>query len=133
MIEDTLVSYETSKLLKENGFREKCLYFVNPDSEFGKKIQLSCDGIKCCYNNCGNMVDCPSVDMVMQWFREKHKLYINVTWVYDAIGQTFCKYSILIKDKQKTHESKDWYAGYGNCAEAAFKYCIVHKLLTKEE
>lgn len=77
-IREAYVSFETAKLLKEKGFKEKTIPFYQKDGKFCSRIGNVCQ--PCDWNNeYKNKYDfysAPTQQMAMRWLREVHKIVI---------------------------------------------------------
>lgn len=76
MITEDYVSFETAKLLKENGFDWECRAFYVKSKECGIELFHAKEPYN--YNN--NVHPCtsaPTLQMAMKWLREVHNLVIE--------------------------------------------------------
>lgn len=74
------VPYSLALLAKEKGFDEPCLTCYTPNKEFIEDDYYSIR--KPCMNR-SNKPDYPAAPLYQQlvdWFREKHRLYVEVSW-----------------------------------------------------
>ena len=83
-IQEDYCDFETSKLLKEKGFDEKCRGGYH--SEFddnGNPIVMFEEWMAQPYNNDfvdeGFLCSAPTHQMAMKWLREEHKIYIVIS------------------------------------------------------
>ena len=157
MIVEDYVSFETAKLLKENGFKEwcRCCYGVavlhnGEDISFDEECDLKDEGREneieyveggaFYYFNCDNsdkdakVWAAPTLQMAMKWLREVHNLHIEVY-------RTACGYLYIISkvptgsdlyDDGDAYDGDDensgqWTTNEKAC-EAAIKYCL-HNLI----
>lgn len=125
------VSFETAKLLKEQGFKIPYDSFrgvyingifkrLNPGDGYG-------------YNTGDEIVEVCSLQMVMKWLREVHKLHIilDIHWLYFA-NQNGWMYTISrilengneYVDSRGDENDKNFYPTYEEAAEAGIKYCL---------
>ena len=121
MITEDYVSFETAKLLKENGFNEKC--YVNYSSNGSTQhfnYQAPSDG-----------VPCPTLQMAMKWLRDVHNLAVFPTTYYRELGKdniihdygsTIVKLGTFetVGDISNTFEADT----YEETAEKAIQYCL---------
>ena len=99
MITEDYVSFETAKLLKENGFdSDECEVHYDPYNHQEYEITLQ---------------------MAMKWLREVHKLYIYVA--HDSMENTWFA---RVYNDYKTLSDVDNYSTYEQACEAAIKYCL---------
>lgn len=122
MIEETYVSFETAKLLKEKGFPQntfRCHYIIDGNINY-----------KSFENRCGfgdYDIIAPTLEMAMKWLREIHNIHIVVYPYTDKKGHHFnflfdtyaygCwhELGIYITDSWNTYEQ---------ACEVAIKYCL---------
>ena len=143
MIKEDYVSFETSKLLKEKGFDEKCHRYWQYDKANDKD---DVDGIwlRCCddvfeLNN--SELDtlfeesllnfgysAPTLQMVMKWLREVHDLHIIAyPWKADReerathwCCRVYKSFNLLGYEKYTNETPKS----YEEACEIAIKYCL---------
>lgn len=105
MIEEDYVSFETAKLLKENGFDEKVVSFYPP----------------------GN-IQRPTLQMAMKWLREEKGVYIEIPIVgmeWEAPTKWYFGWRCQTKDVIDRLRSQDAnYTSYEEAAEEAIKHCL---------
>ena len=100
MIEEDYVSFETAKLLKDNGFDEKVVSFYPP----------------------GN-IQRPTLQMAMKWLREWYYLYI----ILDFERPNCIEYKIYEFDDEELKRCLlhyDYEESYEEAYEEAIKYCL---------
>lgn len=143
MITEDYVSFETAKLLKEKGFDEKCFqYYVIyakwdgvPFQDYAIEFRrlysedeplINSKGLKCFSEerNKHSVFSAPTLQMVIKWLREEHKIFITIG---------LCTYPILNKctwipqvetlNDCYPNVSKE-YGTYEEACEAAIKYCL---------
>lgn len=90
MVEETYVSFECAKLLKEKGFDEDCFAYYYNMPHKGNVITYSVDRPK---NSDLNRLYCnmefgslPTQQMTIAWLRIVHKIYIY-TLIREILGQ----------------------------------------------
>lgn len=127
-IEEDYVSFEIAKLLKEKGFHEDC------KCQYGRHGDISWTS---CNNGNVTTFARPTLQMVMKWLREVHRLYIDVGFGNDYKGEFLYMGDIydLTKDaiyaKYKPIIEADDYLFYNpktyeEAVEEAIKYCLEH-------
>lgn len=85
MVEESFVSFETAKMLKEKGFDELGDYYYTKNGEFTDCLTIG-------YVNCGDRVICknhtlfpykaPTQQMAMRWLREVHNISVEIASGY---------------------------------------------------
>lgn len=95
-MEESYVSFEIAKLLKEKGFDEPCVKFF---WKLGTRFKESMD--KDCPNNSDlnyifkESYSAPTQQMAMDWIRTNYKIHIspyftNIGWHYEIFDLTRC-------------------------------------------
>ena len=119
MITEDYVSFETAKLLKEKGFDDNCAALYDLRSG-----ELNQRGVGYVFNNgqWDNFITAPTLQMVMKWLREVHKLFIHI----DVIREASCWTADIqdIKNDVAIYPVKEEFSGYEQACEAAIKYCL---------
>ena len=116
MITEDYVSHETAKLLKEKGF-----IYHNCHTAYDK------DGVFFLYGDYSKdrkgVVDAPTLQMVMKWLREVHKIFISIfpTLETDMITSEDYNYAIY---KGNAVVYQTCCVTYEEGCEAAIKYCL---------
>ena len=153
MITEDYVSFETAKLLKENGFNEWCFkcYGIavlhnGADISFDEECELKDEGREneIEYVEGGRLYDyasnnrenvrvvwaAPTLWAAMKWLREEKKIGIEVNINFDcAAGKWYYEYGFCIFQLSGTFEKLaecdyDGYKTYEGACEAAIKYCL---------
>lgn len=105
---EDFVTFEIAKILKEKGFKEKCLFAYNDNQVINPKVveeygDLTDDGYYELTEDCGgklkfdevyiyeqqiilqdkiiikrNFIDAPTISQVMKWLREEKELHIEI-------------------------------------------------------
>lgn len=126
MITENYVSSETAELLKEKGFNEECRAFYVKSKECG--IELFPAERSHNYNdNIYPRTSAPTLQMVMKWLREVHRIDIEVRTHYlNYLKLNDIRYysgKILKGSEDVIHTiyAKDTYE---EVCEAAIKYCL---------
>lgn len=99
MIEEQFVSFETAKMLKEAGFREKTKTHYSNRGEVWETAMPADynDDLNC--NSCSR----PTQALAARWLRETHKICLILNpmsdgWMYDLFDLKKYQYIILSKD-----------------------------------
>lgn len=127
---ESIVSYETAKLLKSAGFNDTCRAFWKVCN--GKTNLYNCDKRQRFDYCCNNMLEmyndsseenvaAPTLQMARIWLYEKTKLdvlvYLN--------GKSYV--FVIYRDKSPLTQLKmDSYDTYDEAMEHGIKYCLVH-------
>lgn len=133
MIEESYVSFETAKLLKERGFSEECsrngYYVVN-------KYSTGVHWNPMIYNvgdttfeySINNVIPKPTQQMVMSWLREVHKLYIEPFSIKDydkkKVEYTYSIQDLGFPGSDDGIDTCKTYDTHEEAVEAAIKYCL---------
>jgi hypothetical protein len=75
MSEEQYVGCETAKLLKDRGFKEKCVYFYDWDEE-DEIYRICSNGESCNEARFPSYYSMPTQQMAMQWLREVHHIHV---------------------------------------------------------
>jgi len=128
MIEETYVSFETAKLLKENGFDEKVSthYLVHPSGFpefFDKKDEFP--------EPEDVWLKCPTHQMALKWLREVHNKHcdigydIDLYWFFQIIELKELKELFDYSELKYYHtENETGFNSYEEAVESAIKYCL---------
>lgn len=131
MITEDYVSFETAKLLKENGFGGECMsMYLTPKPHSGmgnpNEAKIAPHGRDSHYYD-GYLYQCeaPTLQMAMKWLREEHKLYINI-WAdpKDAENDNF---DIIFRAQVYNGTSNYGtyeFSTYEHACDASIKYCL---------
>ena len=114
-MKNLFVPYEIALALKEKGFYEPCLgAYINTcdeiDIEMGNfkepilYISATYNSIE--YKNSENIILAPLYQQVIDWFREKHKIQIEILWRGDM--STFCYKLGRFEYGSHTFSEQDW-------------------------
>ena len=125
MVEESYVSFETARLLKEKGFAGECDWYYPKD---GWEIeQLDLYELNYCRES---FIEAPSLALVMRWLREVRGILL---WMYPVIPlsvpQNKKEFNWEWDGKKQLHSAihfgdKQKYKSYEEAAEAAIKYCL---------
>ena len=133
MIEESYVSFETAKLLKEAGFEAnlKTRYVEEEKDEwaFWESGTKRSD-----YNYFDDTIACPTQALAARWLREKHRIVVDVTFIPPSVDGDEWQYFIGEMDDmvwEGDFESSDRkYSTYEEAFEAGLQEAI--KLITNE-
>ena len=129
---ESIVSYETAKLLKQAGFNDTCRAFWKVWN--GKTNLYNCDKGQCFDYCCNNMfemyndsaeenVAAPTLQMAMKWLRETHNLFVDTYYDYDfREGYKFSIHKLTKGTTLETHNEN--YSTYEEACEEGIKHCL---------
>ena len=135
MITEGFVNLEIGKLLKEKGFDEFCfcINYPLPDGSphsiivpnlISNSMLPSVNEFRFCkYKE--DLITIPTLQMVMRWLREVHKLYINI-WA-DPKDVESNDFDIIFKAQVYNGTSNYGtyeFSTYEEAAEIEIKYCL---------
>lgn len=135
MITEDYVSFETAKLLKEKGFDEPTTKSYYTEG-FENPMIFSHDLLPCIRPN---EFLCPTLQMVMKWFRKEHQIGIFPSQYHiykdNAVSDEFGYGVEIIKlgtdiplnpNEEKISDKGRYftYTSYEQACEAAIKYCL---------
>lgn len=102
MVTEDYVSFETSKLLKENGFDEECQQYYG-DYKY----------------------PCPTLQMTLKWLREVHHIFIDIKSRFSRNADNDVCFWYSCKKLTDKYEIVDgeWLC-YEEACETAIKYCL---------
>lgn len=135
-MENKYVSYGTAKLLKINGFNEKCFFsYLNDWGNKTVKLEAPMhvsilnpeDGLRndalTVYNGVHwEYVSAPTISDAIDWLREKYQLHIYAFYTTSVEGSKWC-YEIQKIDEDWTY-SKHYGMEYNECLEEAINYSL---------
>ena len=110
--------YELALMLKEKGFNEPCLGRYRD-----KKFQLYSVIKEHCYNSdpiSNKDISAPLYQQVIDWFREKHNIMIEVHWQEGTQNYSFC-YGYKAGKWFFPKETLNYYPAYSQAIEEALK------------
>lgn len=126
-IQEDYVSFEVAKLLKEKGFDVPCNCYG------------TYNGVNLTYRLCITdkytnwnkhtdefIISCPTLQIVMKWFRKKYNLCIvSLPVVTDDNGEAGCLWNYMISKKLEiSHNSENLYESPETALNDAIKYCL---------
>lgn len=133
MITEDYVSFETAKLLKENGFEGDTSCYYTKDNSKRWVYQHYHDFDK------KDRIECPTIQMAMKWLREVHEIFIEIP-IYSIAKPVLYRWNAfkngrLVTDEEKPKTSNCiikgddnnptvYYYKYEESCEAAIKYCL---------
>lgn len=134
MIEESYVSFDTAKLLKEAGFDEWCCYGYNKD---GNKTPLSLKNstIEEMFNSIGDewYVSAPTQALAARWLREVHRISVDAAFMAPSTNIDVWQYFIGKMDDMiwpgDFETCERTYATYEEAMEAGLQEAI--KLIKK--
>ena len=88
MIEESYVSFNTAKMLKEAGFDVPCTSQYT-DNGFGWN-NLS----RVNYNSCESLFSRPTQALAARWLREVHRIVVDVAYIPPHVGRDVWKYFV---------------------------------------
>ena len=132
MIEESYVSFDTARMLKEAGFEAnlKTRYVEEEKDEWA----FWASGTKRSdYNYFDDTIACPTQALAARWLREKHRIVVDVTFIPPSVDGNAWQYFIGEMDdmvwKGDFESSDRKYSTYEEALEAGLKEAI--KLIKK--
>lgn len=135
MIQEEYVSFDVAKLLKENGFNEKCqkvylddgrsMWFTNfmEGESFGDNtdIKAALD-----YDNSVTSAAYlhPTDQVAMRWFREMHGISIEPLIDWGSGDEYWWTVDVVRIKKNGLIAKLSGFESYEDAVEAALKYCL---------
>ena len=89
MIEESYVSFDTAKLLKEAGFHIPCIKVYNKHSKNLAAWSYASDS-----NQHQRYYSAPTQDLAARWLREKHRIVVDVTFIPPSVDGDEWQYFI---------------------------------------
>lgn len=131
MITEDYVSFETAKLLKEQGFNAEIDTYYSPEGEFkiwcpnGLKSYLDNKGTETWWFKC----IAPTLQMAMKWLREVHGLHISLEpcYDYDSMHIIFLAFVQNVADVHEFMDGRKNVTSHPSAEksyELAIKYCL---------
>ena len=124
MIEESYVSFDTAKLLKEAGFNETCRYSYDNVGGF-RWFKIGGSTPK-------GWVPCPTQALAARWLREVHRIVVDVAYIPPHVGRDVWQYFVGEMDDmiwEGKYETGRKYATYEQAMEAGLQEAI--KLIKK--
>ena len=127
MVTEDYVSFETAKLLKENGFDGECIAYYSEFKDNNTNLHR--------WRNRSNYVNVknsgytlvPTLQMAMKWLRDVHKKVINVEYIDFLEHGEVWSYSVLDRNTfHKFTEKSESFTehSYEEACEEGIKYCL---------
>lgn len=114
-------SFELSKLLKEKGFDGWCEHYIFENYEGYRSEGI---GNPTDWNKYGGHTSIPSLALAMKWLREKHKLFIDISFQKDEDDLVTWFYMTWALDDRKRDVEEVDFTSYEEAVEAALKYTL---------
>lgn len=121
MVTEDYVSFETAKLLKENGFDDKYtnafydktgrLYFIDLLNDLSDHPDNDTD------------IAASTLYMAMKWLREVHNIFFNVNYFHIDVGNKWACLTIWLPYKNGCESSIEGF-DIETIYESAIKYCL---------
>ena len=125
MIEESYVSFDTAKILKEAGFDEPCRFCYTPCKDIiRKKYKRNSDFVKGFYSR-------PTQALAARWLREVNGIHVSSNIFMDSANDadgktvdewTFWSYDLFDNSGRIIEESDDRYDSYEEALEAGLKH-----------
>lgn len=128
MIQERYCSYELSKLLKDKGFDEPCHHCYDYEEDDGKLLFSFKERVN---SDLYDLCTVPTHQMACDWLREKGyhiEIYANASGYNYIISKTPNNGTDIHgshEDYEGTNDGGAW-DDYGECVEAAIKYCLTN-------
>lgn len=130
---ECFVNYQMALKLKEKGFMEKCFASYDKDGMFGlnycqpSRIRaVSYDDCMQCNNSDSSLVDAPTIEQVLSWFRTNKKLHVEFTYVFSEIE--LWDFEVQSVGDYRKYWTNENYTSYNDAAFNAVSY-ILNELL----
>ena len=83
MIEESYVSFETAKILKDAGFNVPiCKHYTRSGATWTSAVQEIIDDSKDC-----TWFPCPTQALAARWLREVHRIVVDVAYIPPHVGR----------------------------------------------
>lgn len=119
MIEESYVSFDTAKLLKEAGFDAPCF---NQYTERGTIWHCDCPEN---FNKSQCATSCPTQALAARWLREKHHINVYACFDYEKFDERkwfFTREHTMVNDDSAVYCSITNYNSYEEALEAGLKH-----------
>jgi hypothetical protein len=126
MIEESYVSFDTARMLKEAGFRELT------KTHYSNSGQIWETAMPADYNDDFNCNTCnrPTQALAARWLREKHKIHVGADMAYSKLVAEKWIYQIRFTDSiGNPYKCVGWFNNYEEALEAGLQEAI--KLIKK--
>lgn len=118
-ITEDYVSFETAKLLEEKGFSEETVPFYEENGRFCSRIGNVYQPFDWNHDKRFIYYSAPTLQMVMKWLREVHKIFLNINFIQEHFCFTYRIIHNGVEEKFVVYSST-----YEEACEAAIKYCL---------
>lgn len=119
-MEELFVPYNLALLAKDKGFNEECIAYFDPDKKFCfyPLAPLTNSGLK----NDEGYFSAPLYQQLIDWFREKDRIDINISCNYERNTWYFgyCKHGYGYHNNY-TNKSENYYEALNQALEESFK------------
>ena len=122
-IEESYVSFETAKLLKEKGFNEACWswYHNGNNTHTGTSRYRNSELEKYDFSKA-------TLAHAMKWLREVHNIHIDICSIWDTIHWLYQVFVITPRTARNSYVDKILYTSYEQAVEAAIQYSLENLL-----
>ena len=111
--------YELAAIAKEKGFKEPCMaYTYTGDTALNKDIFVLPSNKIEDHNVDSLSVSHPLYAQIIDWFREEHKIHIEVNYMDDVLLYNF---KLTLLDINEEREGINWKLSYYDALEAAIE------------
>lgn len=121
MIEESYVSFDTARLLKEAGFDVPCF---NQYTERGTIWHCDCPEN---FNKSQCVTSCPTQALAARWLREVHHINVYACFDYEKFDERkwfFTREHTMVNDDSAVYCSITNYKSYEEALEAGLKHCL---------
>ena len=119
MTEEQYITFQTAKLLKENGFDGECGRYYDPDGRLRMKGDI-----------CWNEAETPTQAVALRWLREDYRIAVMpIPYRYPGKWKNILVYlgePMEKDDKYDICELDDTYTSYEQAAEAGIRHVVTH-------
>ena len=93
MIEESYVSFDTARMLKEAGFDVPCRDFFTIEGDGNVVIT---EARSCREHNSfeGCFISCPTLALAARWLREEHRIVVDVAYIPPHVGRDVWQYFV---------------------------------------
>ena len=121
MIEESYVSFDTARMLKEAGFDVPCF---NQYTERGTIWHCDCPEN---FNKSQCVTSCPTQALAARWLREAHYINVYACFDYEKFDERkwfFTREHTMVNDDSALYCSITNYKSYEEALEAGLKHCL---------
>ena len=126
MIEESYVSFDTAKMLKEAGF-EANLKTMYVEEEKDEWAFWDSGAKRSDYNYFDDTIACPTQALAARWLREKHHINVYACFDYEKFDERkwfFTREHTMVNDDSAIYCSITNYKSYEEALEAGLKHCL---------